>query len=386
MIRIVKTVPPGGAEAIRRLLLASVACAVAGSLLHPAVGGAQVRRLIPGEPTCAECSVALEPITSLADVGTPASFSDYISIMRGADGQWIVISPIASHQMSVFAPSGAFLRIVGRQGAGPGEYRLALPAGVDERGMLHVLDPLNARYTVLSPDFTPHVETQLAILRVSSTLLLKSGELVVNAVQRTPQHAGLPLHVLSQRGWVRSFGRGNVSYRSDSEQVLRRVLAPDTGRTFWASHTSAYVIERWSVDGELLAVYSVDAEWFKPWHRRQGPSDVLPAEPTVSGIWPLGEDRVLVIIHIGDASFRPLAPAGGSGHRTLSGDDAHRIMDTIVDVIDLRRGVVIVRQRFDRVLYAVRGSAELYGYRGSASGEPQFEIFRPVISSTRRQE
>jgi hypothetical protein len=70
------------------------------------------------------------------------------------DAAAIYVVDAEAHEIRIFSKLGALLRVVGRQGQGPGEFNM--PADVDVRdGRVYVADKLNGRVQVLDPDGLP---------------------------------------------------------------------------------------------------------------------------------------------------------------------------------------------------------------------------------------
>lgn len=59
-----------------------------------------------------------------------------------------------SDEILIFDPSGKYATAVGTRGEGPFEFRDATPFHVDSTGRVHVLDPGNARISVIREDLS----------------------------------------------------------------------------------------------------------------------------------------------------------------------------------------------------------------------------------------
>ena len=76
---------------------------------------------------------------------------DYVKgVDEGADGR-VFVYVHSSQDIRVFAADGAFLRVIGRKGSGPGEFRNAEGIVVTADGKLWVRDAANARFAIFGP-------------------------------------------------------------------------------------------------------------------------------------------------------------------------------------------------------------------------------------------
>jgi len=78
----------------------------------------------------------------------PETFGDIQLLQVDAAGRFYVFESQAQ-ELRVFDPSGAHLRTIGRQGGGPGEFRMAIGMDWAPDGTLWVLDPSNNRFSVI---------------------------------------------------------------------------------------------------------------------------------------------------------------------------------------------------------------------------------------------
>jgi hypothetical protein len=85
-----------------------------------------------------------------ADTGA-ASFNQIRDLAAGARGQ-IYVLDVQVQEIRLFDASGRFVRLVGRAGSGPGEYREPNGIRVAPDGSLWVNDHRNARFTVFTAD------------------------------------------------------------------------------------------------------------------------------------------------------------------------------------------------------------------------------------------
>ena len=112
----------------------------------------------------------------------------------------ILISVVGQAEIAVFDSTGKFLRTVGCQGEGPGEYTSVRHIGAGPR-YIHVFD-FNAGRTMLDHDFTV-VRTDRFPGTITSTAVKSDDAVVFAAEVPTPGSIGHKLHVSSPLGRAR---------------------------------------------------------------------------------------------------------------------------------------------------------------------------------------
>ena len=226
---------------------------------------------------------------------------------------------------------------------------------------LQVFDQLLSNRTVLAlPDTLPF-RSDSVHGRIHRALSLPGGGHVMNAVILARTLVGLPLHVYSAEGVrLKSFGSTNGgAYRSDLAVLQQRTFALAGHDSFWTAHKTRYVIEHWDIGGNLLTTFRRDAHWF-PDHAHEGWYRYDTSMKPMIGALNIDEvGRMWVLIQVPDPHWRRAFvadPTDPSGYR-YSGDPT-QYFDTIVEVLDLARNQVVVRERFDEQIVAFVGRDE----------------------------
>ena len=95
------------------------------------------------------------PIWAVSAGDGPGEGHQFLHVRDAAvleDGRLVVLSA-GTKDIRVFSPSGAFIRAVGREGEGPGEFKVPAGFRVLPSGHLLVYDPGNLRVTEFGPDW-----------------------------------------------------------------------------------------------------------------------------------------------------------------------------------------------------------------------------------------
>jgi hypothetical protein len=145
-----------------------------------------------------------------------------------------------------------------------------------------------------------------------------------------------------------------------------------------------FVIERWRVEGgQLTLVLERRTDWFVSWERYEGPIAVVRPPPTVHAVWEDGARRLWVAIHVADSEWRRSDFEARPGDMVRSPRAAkHRLLDTIVEVIDVQRGVLLASQRFDEVFQTVVNGQPFVTYEEDETGHPTYKVWRFRLTQT----
>ncbi len=178
---------------------------------------------------------------------------------------------------------------------------------------------------------------------VYDALLLGRDTLMLSADVRTPELAGLPLHLLGPGGSrLESWGGRDQSYMRINDNRRSLTLRGDT---VLAAHVGTYRIDSW-VGGEIVSSSYRAAGWFRPPDSipRAGPYP----RPGILDIRARSDGTVLVLLEVPDVAWQTgLSPDG------TEKADWDRYVDTVVEIIDWKGRSVVGRSRFDQRLSAI---------------------------------
>lgn len=307
---------------------------------------------ITGRPTCPSCTIRFDHILDIGDEkGNGMIESELSFVTTDSRGRFYVIHPYGT-EIRIFGPDGRFIRILGRKGGGPGEFEGIAGVKAGRGDSLYVLDNTQSRLSVFGPAYEYARSAPLALSPQMQSVLLGTGEVVVNLDSRSPSHAGLPLHLLGHDGSVkRSFGSQTRLLRPDIPGLTSRVLAPS--RTLraglWSGHERAYIIEHWdAASSELQQRVVRKVDWFpsgevprtRPWN---GVTD--PPEPSLVQVHENADGMLWVMLSLPDPRWKSAVRARTHDHIDLI--DGTRYTDAMVEVLDPRRRVVVASVRMD---------------------------------------
>lgn len=179
---------------------------------------------------------------------------------------------------------------------------------------------MNNRLTWFDSQGRVERTTTLAETRVGYDVFPLPGDSVLlSGYSLAPELVGVSVHVFSPEGErIRSFGEAThpITSQSELEHVKHLALERDGG--LWIASWDRYLIEHWSLEGDRLASFVRDVDWF------DDPSPPRALLPSVR------QDRS------GLLWVQVLVPASsGSGH------------ETIIEAVDPRAGQVLASRRLD---------------------------------------
>jgi hypothetical protein len=333
------------------------------------------------------CTIALTHAVTLGsptDDVSPTPFE--VGVVRDQRDRYYVTPTSDLSSFAAYDGSGRLLQVIGRQGAGPGEFGFIMRLEVFGGDSLIALDVGNSRMTVLSPGYQP-VRSFPMPGRFTRAFSLGSGRWLVNGTARAASAAGLPLHVLGPRGEIeRSFGSMHAQVRRDRPQAdLRRIAVGDSG-TIWLARLDQYLLEEWSSAGSLVRSLRRHADWFPPrdYGRRQEPT--ARPDPLLLDVWRDQTGYLWVLARVASPAFR--APPQAPGRREhpmppLEWQDANH--DVIIEVIDPATARVLASRRLPQYLIGHVEADRVFGLRALPNGDTRVEIWRASLTGSEGQ-
>lgn len=340
---------------------------------------------------CPSCSIQ---VSRLGSLGGPNS-RDRITgppwiATRLRSGNYLIKNQDDGGELNLFARSGRWLRQIGRPGEGPGEYRGIMAVELVAGDSIWIFDPPNSRITVLSPQFDVARTLPLG-LSAESAVVFPPGSAIVHAHVPTPGAAGHPLHLIG-RDMVptASFGGRDQDYRPEDFVLNRRRLTRGAGPTVWAARYQAFIIEQYDIAERLHRRIVRDADWFRP---QTVIRDITPDQPPLPKITSIRFDstsnRLWVAILVAAPDHHL---AFGPEPRQIEGQQRYPVVtrealyNSIIEVIDVRRGVVLARHRIPEVFLRWSGADEFVTYRQDDSGVPFVSIWQARLHTRERRD
>lgn len=324
-------------------------------LLLPEIASGQLERQLILDPI-RQCSVAFAEAGVLGSDGE--SVLGAVAESEGLpDGSVAVVFVEADSEFTIFSPLGGS-RTVGHYGAGPGEYKWV--RWIESRGEeLHVIDPLQARVTVLDHGFfrvLREARYPAGRYALGGAAVVHDSLYVVNALLFSSDRAGYVLHSFGSDGELgHSFDEVTEAHApgtSETEMgVIRVLLSAETDGRLWAANRNRYQLELWdATTGHRVDRLVRKADWF-PSHGRELPIDPdQPPPPTIVDLQRDAGGRLWVMMNMpSDEWAEHLAPRPRGAHPELDAyvlrDDGVDAFDTVVEVVDVASARIVASSR-----------------------------------------
>ena len=325
----------------------------------------------------------------VAGLGTPDGpgfIAEVADIEHRLNGEWVVTDVRNPAEVKFFSERGGWVRTIGRDGEGPGEFRDAAWLHVRADDGLEVVDWTLSRITSLSPELEVMKTTGLPMRPLRIVFFDGAGMVVISGASNSREIVGLPLHLIDSTGTRRESFGGNPPIREwgNYDKVLRPIARSGTDAV-WAGRLTEYVLERWNNNGHRSLHFLREVSWFKP-HEDFG-FRWSPDEAPNPGIYALHEDEkglLWVAIRVPDPLYRTayvLRPGrfDREGKPRMGVDDFSRYYDTVIEVIDPEHATVIASSRMDAAIVDFTRDGLLFSQSYTEDSVPCVEVWRGMI-------
>jgi hypothetical protein len=282
-----------------------------------------------------------------------------------------------------YAADGRFISVHGRRGGGLGEfssYPLRLLLANDT---LLVLDQVSVTLAAL-PGLAFVGRHQLPI--EPSQAAYDDGVLYMNNPLTVTDTASPLIYRCTLDGTeLPGFGRVRdwpVSGRPVWEGL--RILARARGGGVWAASVNRYEIDRYAPDGTRMATLERRVSWFEPWSGYvRGEPITRPPRPRVASLQQDSSGLLWVVLLVADPN--PPRPPTATGEQPITPDmDPGDYYDTVIEVIDPERLVVVGSSRVSEYLRPVGNALEFHHAVEQANGALSQRILQPILTTSRR--
>lgn len=293
-----------------------------------------------------------------------------------------------STYINVFNQDGSFLRQVGREGDGPGEYRGIGRIAITKGDSVVVFDQVLRRYTVLSPDYRYVRSERLPVGPEPQTVLMPDGFFIFNVPMYTPLQVGLPLHLVSPRGYlVRSFGSESGVYRPDVPYLDRRAIAVHDTTTVWSAYRTQYVIDLYDIrTGSKIKEITRSTPWFPPnFKPLKGRVEPDKPEPFLAGIQEDHNGLLWVLLYVPDPNWQTAVRADREHEAHPSIIDNNAYLDTVLEILEPVSGRILGSKTFDEVFTHIVQPGLLARVVERTDGSVKMETARVVLTNWHRR-
>lgn len=336
---------------------------------------------IGSEPACKSCTLELSPVVRLGGGTTdPVGFGPTAQVAVSNAGHYAVSSSTFHGEIQIYSSAGAWVRSLGREGGGPGEFRGELLLVYDAQDSLHVVEQGGVRYTVFGPDLV-YVRSARFAGQVVGFCLEAAGTLFTIGSRMEGNRVSVAQVFARSGESLASFA--SFSLDSLDPRTIPQVLACGIHGERWVAGRAAYFVERWGLDGQLERHFEATREWF-PTARvatsrsgagvapRRRPGGSVGPSTQIVGLSVDLRSRIWVFASVPDERWKD------------AGTDPIRNTDTIVEVIDGANGILLARSRFDEVLMPL-GPTRAYSMVENDVGDREIQIWVVSLSESGRR-
>jgi hypothetical protein len=324
----------------------------------------------------------LREVARLGDREGPGALHDIANLVRVNDRGQFVVAGSAGTELLVFDSIGDFVRVIGRPGDGPGEFRRAASIVFGREDSLYVFDNGQGRLTVYDPELQLARTTPVVPTPSPRIIALDDGRFVTALTVRTPERVGYPLHLVDPDGAImKSFGSLTREYGPGIQQSMGRALAVGAGGVIWAAHGFRYEIAAWDTTNAVRTRIDREPDWFPPRVDRTGPSVGAPEpEPVLQAIHEADDGTLYVSVLVGDEDWQDaLREVRPGSYRLESQFDYY---DSMIEVID-RSGRPLARTRVEGLVMNILRDGRFVIGMLDEDGFPYMSI-REIVSAERR--
>ena len=317
--------------------------------------------------TC-ELELGVSQAASLGAVSDPYSPAERPHhVVRDRHGRYFVMAGFPVDRILVYNAGGHLDSVWGRGGEGPGEYESIRQLLMLRGDSLGVVDDAGLRLTVLDSAGSV-ARTQPLPFHPFRMVQLDNGTLVMAGLDRTASGGGYVMHLIRPDGSVSPFGPEGTVLRSRPSASQRHLAT--RGKTVWAARPDRYELTEFALDGTPLRVLRREADWF-PDREKEGAVSIAKEGPSPFLVAIRVDEQGLIwtMVRLADADW---APSDASGPFASWG----RHYDSIVEVIDPGRGLVVKSQRFPWYGHGFTNDGFFVSHREDVLGVLVLDIWR----------
>lgn len=335
---------------------------------------------------CAECRIALRPISTLSSATIEGEIVELpLGVRRDSRGNiWVLSSRSAPR---LFDEKGQFQRTLGRVGAGPNEYSWVEDIFWTPEDSMVIVDSGNQRATVLAPSGEVVRTVRLPVQMVNTMVDTWPRRVIASGHVASPQAAGLPLRVMDLSGSeakiVRSFGPDNGLLRPGRGGAAYHFLVRSAGRPLLSMASDRYRVLAWGPDLRQQWSLVRSSAWFPDTGAgRMGTPDRAPT-PGINGV-ALNDGVLWVFSRVAAPTWKSAWGKIAPGTREVfrSQIDFPALFQTRIEAIDIERRVLLARLDVPGFVISTLPDGLVSLFRKGYGPDAQVEIARVVLSRT----
>lgn len=350
--------------------------------------------VIPDGLSCTACVITSDTMTVLGTSEGQAALSAVGRVVRDKHGRYWVFS--YPELPKLFDNDGAFIRTVGAEGGGPGEFRAADDMWELPGDSVVIRDSGAQLFHVFDPDLRFVRSFRVPILGLGEGIVLDwPDSVVVNAKAPRPPEFGFPLHLVdfsrSPAEVIRSFGGHGEEINSTTLYTrldYRLAPAPDG---YWTIAGAWYRITKWSRTNEEQFTLERRPDWFPAESGMSGGGPQKPPSPQCVAVREDEAGLLWAFCLTPSPRYQEAWPAAGvqasgvgEGPSSRMDPDFRVLYDTSIEVIDPIARRVVAREVLDAVIVSALPGREV-AFAETSEGFPTVRIIEFSLHGYSRQ-
>jgi hypothetical protein len=147
----------------------------------------------------------------------------------------------------------------------------------------------------------------------------------------------------------------------------------------WSARLNTYELELWDTVGARQARITRIAQWFRPWVITRGQPTEKPPQPTVVAVSQVGT-LLWVVVRVAARDWAPQKYLTYQGHAGyISDEQREQAHESVVEVFDLERGVLLASQRFSESLSGFVGEGLVVSYGRARHDNSVYAVSRLTL-------
>lgn len=339
---------------------------------------------IGSDVSCPTCVVEKHAVLRLSgpEISGPVS-----TIARDERGRLFAVDR-TDGILRMYGSDGRLVRQIGRHGAGPGEYEQIRNVLVDSAGNIHVVDGVLGRRSEYDP--TGKFRTSAQGITQGGfgrpILLAEDGQMIINGIGHTIDDVGYSLQRVDKSGATTGLF-DEAAYSAERPWQQDRILAGRRNGRFWVGNPYAFTFDLYAADLKKTLSIVRRADWLPPLKTDDRLSDGVwdrPYTPQIRASWEDADGNLWVLYYVPSPEWKPGPRLPTPAQMRASGPPAAEQtsrprLNTVIEVIDLKRNVVLARTRFRDPVGLVFGSGYVARTVYDQGGEPSIEISALIL-------
>ena len=288
---------------------------------------------------CEDCELEVTELVRLGDADGPGVIEgENVRVVWDEELGYLHFL-LADTRIKIFDHDGTFLREIGGEGDGPGEFRTIGDVDVID-GRIAVLDRAKSAVVILSPAGEYITQHRHRLNDVAPFTPVGQGRIVIPSTNWRTRVIEHPLHLmdLSSGAPTVHFGAANAGAEVTGLQwnFGKRVAESVMSRpgTMWWGWIATPAVQEWSVEGELFRDFDGDLPWFPEIY--EAPDRARePPETLLNGLALDGDDNLWMMIRTADPEWDEVPMLQGPEGLYPAPDTDDDYVDSRLDIFSL---------------------------------------------------